>query len=296
MSFKRTHSWFEGGNDEGYRRTVSVLFGVLVAVSAVALLTGTAAAATSGTSSAAVATNVSDDAQSIPGTIEAEAYENTSSERVGWVESGDWWEYTIEVDESGMYDVSAVVASGQSGGAFTVAIDGQNVSDAVTFDATDGWTDYTNVSAGSVSLSEGTHTVRLTAAEAGWTVDKLRIQVDEDDCRSIEIGETVDCRIDEDDPEAGEYGGHYEPVTLNGTEGQTIRITLDAGYSDLKLVAPNGTVVRDPTATFVETIKYHTLSESGEYTIIAGSNSPGELGDYTVSLTLLGDQTDESGS
>jgi hypothetical protein len=80
---------------------------------------------------------------------------------IGWIREDEWWEYTVEVPDDDEYDLTARLA-GKNATTLDVAVDG---SDLATIDVPDtgDWQEWTTVEAGSVSLTAGTHTIRLTA-------------------------------------------------------------------------------------------------------------------------------------
>jgi hypothetical protein len=80
---------------------------------------------------------------------------------VGWIEPGEWLEYTVEVPADGDYSLVSRLA-GYNDTTLDVAVDGTRVA-TVDVPDTGGWQDWTTVDSGTVSLSAGTHTVRVTA-------------------------------------------------------------------------------------------------------------------------------------
>ncbi len=118
----------------------------------------------------------------IPGQIEAENYSAMSgidtescSEgglNVGWIESGDWMDYNVNVQSSGTYNAQYRVASTGTSGRFDLRR-GSTVLGSYTVPNTGGWQSWTTVS-GNVSLSSGTQTLRIYATGSGWNINWLR--------------------------------------------------------------------------------------------------------------------------
>jgi len=138
--------------------------------------------------SAGVETPFSGTAISVPGTIQAEDFDNggqgiaynsplTSNPGgvfrstgvgieasadsgggydVGWATAGEWIKYTINVASSGNYNLAARVATVGNGGAFHIAVDG-NSAGSVSVPNTGGWQSWTTISAGTVYLTAGQH-------------------------------------------------------------------------------------------------------------------------------------------
>lgn len=105
--------------------------------------------------------------------------------------------------------------------------------------------------------------------------------------RSISYGETVESRIDQSDPESRIYRGFHEPVTLNGSAGDEVQISMSSERGDtyLILLAPNGTVVgENDDYRGLDSQITAELPTDGEYTIIATSFSPRDTFVYELSV------------
>ncbi len=112
----------------------------------------------------------------IPGTFKAEDYADMSGikteptsdqsggDNIGYIESGDWVEYKVEVASSGKYQVDFRVASQTKGGNITLkTVSPGNESTtlgSVTVKNTGGWQQWRTIST-IVSLTQGIHTYRL---------------------------------------------------------------------------------------------------------------------------------------
>lgn len=91
---------------------------------------------------------------------------------LGWIEEGEWLEYTVGVESSESYDVEVRVASAEGGGPLRLEVDGEDVTGSVDVPNTGGWTTYQTVTAAEdVSLSEGEHVVRVVSEGNLWNFD-----------------------------------------------------------------------------------------------------------------------------
>jgi len=90
-----------------------------------------------------------------------EADDESGQYNLAWIREDEWWEYTVEVPEGSEYDLTARLA-GKNATTLDVAVDGSHLATIDVPDTGD-WQEWTTVEAGSVSLSAGTHTIRLTA-------------------------------------------------------------------------------------------------------------------------------------
>lgn len=90
---------------------------------------------------------------------------------VGWTAGGEWLEYTVNVANSGTYDLAVRVASLDMGGTLHMEVDGANVSGALSFAATGGWQTWTTVTTTGIPLTAGQHVLRLALDSSGFNVN-----------------------------------------------------------------------------------------------------------------------------
>ncbi|WP_075343239.1 carbohydrate-binding protein [Tenacibaculum agarivorans] len=121
---------------------------------------------------------------SIPGTIQAENYnnmngvrtENTSDagggQNVGYIDNGDWMDYNVNVATAGTYTVNFRVAARTNNILFNVR-SGNSVLTSVNSSATGGWQNWKTVSA-TVNLPAGSQTLRVQATGGGWNINWMQ--------------------------------------------------------------------------------------------------------------------------
>ena len=119
----------------------------------------------------------------IPGKIEAEAYDtmqgiqmektaDTSGDLdVGWIDNGDWLNYTVNALYAGTYTVSLRVASPNAGGKFEIRNAGGTVLSAVPVPKTGGYQTWSTVTT-SITIPAGTQTLRIiSTTSSGWNLN-----------------------------------------------------------------------------------------------------------------------------
>ncbi|MES2733690.1 MAG: cellulase family glycosylhydrolase [Bacteroidota bacterium] len=106
-------------------------------------------------------------------TSEGVDVENSSaaSPNVGWINTGEWLEYSVNVATSGNYTLASWVAS-PSGGSFHIEMDGTNVSGAIAVPNTGNWQTWTIINK-TVSLTAGQHVLRVFIDGGGFNLNKL---------------------------------------------------------------------------------------------------------------------------
>ena len=135
----------------------------------------------------------------VPGTIQAENYDNggqglgyndttagnsggayradgvdiegstEGGHNLGWTVAGEWLNYSINVATAGTYTINVRVASNGGGGTFHLNLDQTNITGALAVPNTGGWQNWTTVSKTGVYLSAGAHLLGLAMDTNGAT-------------------------------------------------------------------------------------------------------------------------------
>ncbi|MGL1887618.1 MAG: PKD domain-containing protein [Reichenbachiella sp.] len=113
--------------------------------------------------------------------IEAEAYTDMfgvqtqptadveGGQNVGWVDTGDWMDYEVNVPSTGSYIVNLRVATPVGPSQCDIIVNGETLG-SVTIENTGGWQLWDTFSS-TVNLDAGTQTIRLSAAANGFNVN-----------------------------------------------------------------------------------------------------------------------------
>jgi beta-glucanase (GH16 family) len=88
---------------------------------------------------------------------------------LGWLQAGEWMDYTIVATASQSYTFSARVASNGTGGQFHVEVDGVPVTGSLTIPNTGGWQKWTTIASDAFDLTAGTHVLKLVMDSNGAT-------------------------------------------------------------------------------------------------------------------------------
>ena len=91
---------------------------------------------------------------------------NTEGYYTGANASGEWLEYTVDVDTSGEYQLDFRVATPNSGRQMRVALDGVNVTGLIILPNTGGWQNWQTVRS-TATLTAGQHVLRVTFVVGG---------------------------------------------------------------------------------------------------------------------------------
>ncbi len=97
---------------------------------------------------------------------------------VGYIQKGEWLEYTVNVAETGTYTMFAAVAS-DGGSSFKLSMDGKDITEDIAVPpakkeegAEQNFDDYNKVSA-AVNLTKGEHILRFTATADWFDIDYI---------------------------------------------------------------------------------------------------------------------------
>ena len=154
--------------------------------------------------------------------------ELTSAGNVGWIQDGEWLEYTVDVAEAGTYDLSFLSSLGSSGGGAR-AIEASFAKGGVVYestgsvavDPTGGWTDF-----------QPTDTVQVTL-EAGPQIMRVSFSGGSQDLASVSLTQA---------PQA--MAAAFAPDDLAGAfaegSGSTSLVALAAAWSDEDTLADLG--------------------------------------------------------
>lgn len=96
---------------------------------------------------------------------------------VGWLNAGEWLEYTVNVTQAGMYSLDFRHASGNAsgGGPFHLELDGQAVSSdiAVPSTSTTVWTVWASKTVENIPLTAGLHVLRVAFSNGEFNLGKM---------------------------------------------------------------------------------------------------------------------------
>lgn len=120
------------------------------------------------------------DTLTVPGRVEAEKFSSSGEiqsestgdvdgvDNIGWIDDGDWAEYTVNVTEAGTYSFDIRVASDSAGGELSFSVDSVKQG-TVTVPSTGDWQEWTTVSSPTqiTFATTGIHKLRLDFNGAG---------------------------------------------------------------------------------------------------------------------------------
>ncbi len=178
---------------------------------------------------------------------------------LGWVNVGEWLEYTVEVPAAGQYIVETRVASVLGGGKFRLEFDGVDKTGEVVVPSTTGWQTWDTIST-TVDLEAGSQVMRFAVISSGFNINYFDVLRDvASDVPSSQLGGFAlhPC-----------YPNPFNPSTTISYElgaAETVSLTVHdvAGKVVQTLVAAQ------PTGPGRHAVRWDGRNESG-HTVAAG--------------------------
>jgi beta-glucanase (GH16 family) len=101
-------------------------------------------------------------------------YKDGGSPNVGWINTGEWLEYTIQVDSASHYDIEARVATDNaSGGPFSFWFNDVELLSTPKVSNTGGWDKFKTIDAGRVYLTPQDTLMRINFDAGGFNMGEL---------------------------------------------------------------------------------------------------------------------------
>ncbi len=97
----------------------------------------------------------------------------TGGYAVGYTQTGEWLEYTVNVADDGAYDFDATVSSGLDGSSFRLFLDGVAISDTVKIAKGEDWVTYGSVKGTTTDLKAGAHILKIAITGSYGNIDKI---------------------------------------------------------------------------------------------------------------------------
>ena len=95
---------------------------------------------------------------------------------VGWIETGEWMVYSIDVKEAGNYQITFRIADSGENGQFHLEVTRKNLTGVVDAKTTGGDQDWREVTVDNVSLEKGLQKIKFYADQGGFKLNYFRIE------------------------------------------------------------------------------------------------------------------------
>lgn len=96
---------------------------------------------------------------------------------VGWIEAGEWIDYTVNVTSSGTYTIGVRVSSINTGKSFHIEMNGTNVSGPISVPNTGDWQAWQTVTVSGILLTAGTQVMRIYMDTDGFNLNYVNFSL-----------------------------------------------------------------------------------------------------------------------
>ena len=108
--------------------------------------------------------------------VDIEVTEDSSGVyNVGWIATGEWLEYTVDIAETGTYRLNLRAASESAGGTVRLLVDGESATGNIALSSTGNWQKYSTFDVPVVSLTAGQRVIRLEVVAGGFNLNWIEL-------------------------------------------------------------------------------------------------------------------------
>jgi endoglucanase len=111
--------------------------------------------------------------KTMDGVVKEPATDVGGGQNLGYIDTGDWMDYSVNVSAAGSYSLKLRVAS-PTGGQVQIKASNGNVLSTATVPNTGGWQNWQTISS-NLTLPAGTQTIRVYSAFNGWNFNWFEI-------------------------------------------------------------------------------------------------------------------------
>jgi beta-glucanase (GH16 family) len=98
---------------------------------------------------------------------------NDGGENVGWIETGEWLEYTVNVENSNTYDIEIRIASPNSTGKFMLSFNGDDRTGNVLVPYTGAWSKFSSIILQDIQLYDTDTLMRVDIVNGAFNLGRL---------------------------------------------------------------------------------------------------------------------------
>lgn len=92
---------------------------------------------------------------------------------VGWIADGEWLRYTVDIQDSGRYDIEFRIASLDGGGRLALQLDNRPLIADLAVPRTGGWYNWQSLHARDIVLPAGRHVLTLIFSKGGFNINRM---------------------------------------------------------------------------------------------------------------------------
>jgi len=101
----------------------------------------------------------------------------TNGYNVGWTETGEWLLYTVNVSQSGTYNLKLRITANEPGGKILMVLDNGNLTDFIDVPVTGGWQNWNTVNVNDIFIPAGEHKLTAKFFLGGFNINYLEFDL-----------------------------------------------------------------------------------------------------------------------
>lgn len=109
--------------------------------------------------------------------IEASSDQVTNGYNIGWIESGEWLKFSVNVTQSGTYKIRLRIAAQESGGKIHLLVDGNQLTGLIDVPVTGGWQNWQTLQVDDVQLTAGNHELVIKFYFGGFNFNFMEYEL-----------------------------------------------------------------------------------------------------------------------
>ncbi|MCB2195696.1 MAG: family 16 glycosylhydrolase [Bacteroidetes bacterium] len=98
---------------------------------------------------------------------------NDGGQNIGWIKSGEWVEYSVDVESSGPHDIELRVASLNGGGQMEIYFSNENRTGIIDIPSTGSWTSFTSIYLSDIQLYDTDTLMKLNFVVGDFNISRL---------------------------------------------------------------------------------------------------------------------------
>ena len=220
---------------------------------------------------------------------------------IGFTHTGEWLEYTVDVQETGTYEYDAYVSSGTTGSAFKMQLETNDVykelSETINVPQTGSntWNNYVPIHGRTlISLSKGEHILRINVTGESGDIDKVVFN-------HITVNNSLNLTVSSDPSTATVNENVTLKANTTATNVQSVKFYVDNRYIGTATEAPFEIKYR-PTAKGTYSVSAEAIDADGKvsklvkYSLkVANKRTPYSSTPISIPGTIQAENFDKGG-
>lgn len=101
----------------------------------------------------------------------------TNGYNVGWIESGEWLKFTLDVEESGIYDIKLRITANNSDGKIQMLVDSEDLASLIDVPSTGGWQNWQTLIVPDVEIKKGQRELMVRFFFGGFNINYMEFDL-----------------------------------------------------------------------------------------------------------------------